>query len=81
VKVLRTMALDEPIPLDTATRIAVSARGTAITVNRDGQRVGTVDDGTFTQGRVVLGIFPDTATEEPPFRVAFTDVEIRSLPA
>jgi hypothetical protein len=29
----------------------------------------------------VLGIFADRTPEQPPFRVAFTDVEIRSLPA
>jgi hypothetical protein len=79
VKVLRTMALDEPIPLDTATRISVSARGTTITVERDGQRVGTVDDGTLTQGRVVLGIFPNAGEEKPPFRVVFSNVEVRAL--
>jgi predicted Ser/Thr protein kinase len=79
VTVLRTMRLTEPIPLDTATRISVSARGTTLTVERDGERIGTVDDGTFAQGRVVLGTFPDAAGHEPPFRVALTDVEIRAL--
>ncbi|MEN3610651.1 serine/threonine-protein kinase [Plantactinospora sp. ZYX-F-223] len=79
VTVLRTMALDDPIPPDTTTRIGVSARSTTITVDRDGQRVGTVDDATFTQGRVVLGTFPATTEEESPFRVAFTNVEIRPL--
>ncbi|GIG87706.1 serine/threonine-protein kinase [Plantactinospora endophytica] len=79
VTVLRTMALDDPIPPDTTTRIAVSARRTTISIDRDGQRVGTVDDATFTRGRVVLGTFPATTEEQPPFRVAFTNVEIRSL--
>ncbi|MGN9911214.1 protein kinase domain-containing protein [Phytohabitans sp. LJ34] len=79
VTVLHTMRLTEPIPLDTATRIGVSARGTTLAVERDGERVGTVEDSTFTQGRVVLGIFPDAGDEEPPFRVAFANVEIRRL--
>ena len=79
VKVLRTMPLAEPIPLDKSTRLGVSARGTTITVERDGERVGTVDDGTFSQGRVVLGIFPNSAAQKPPFRVAFANVEIRAV--
>ncbi|BCB75564.1 hypothetical protein GCM10022251_28210 [Phytohabitans flavus] len=79
VNVLSTMEFDDPIQPDTTTRLAISARGTTITVERDGERVGTVDDATFTQGRVVLGIFPVTPGAEPPFRVAFTNVEIRAL--
>jgi hypothetical protein len=79
VTVLRTMRLDEPIPLDTTTRIGVTAKGTTITVERDGERVGAVEDSTFRQGRVVLGISSDAGEEEPPFRVAFANVEIRRL--
>jgi hypothetical protein len=68
----------DPIALDTVTRVGVSAHGTDLTFHRDGRPVGTWRDATFLQGRVVLGIFQDKATDEPPFRVSFANVEIRA---
>ncbi|MEJ3742501.1 protein kinase [Actinomycetes bacterium KLBMP 9797] len=79
VRVLRTMPFNAAIPLDTPTRIGVSVQDTTIALERDGEPVGTVQDATFTQGRMVLGIFPVTSDHEPPFSVAFTNVEVRSF--
>ncbi|GAA4448007.1 hypothetical protein GCM10023170_030300 [Phytohabitans houttuyneae] len=76
---LRTMPFTTPIPLDTATRVGISMQGTTITLERDGQQVGTVQDSTFTVGRVVLGIYPETQDHEPPFTVAFSNVEVRTF--
>jgi len=67
-----------PIALDTATRVGVSAHGTDLTFHRDGRPVGTWRDATFLQGRVVLGIFQDRPLEQPPFSVSFANVEIRA---
>jgi eukaryotic-like serine/threonine-protein kinase len=79
VRVLRTMAFGTPMALDTPTRIGVSMQGTTITLERDGQQIGTVEDTTFREGRVVLGIYPETPDHEPPFTVAFNNVEVRSF--
>jgi predicted Ser/Thr protein kinase len=79
VRPLRSMAFSTPIALDTPTRVGVSMRGTTIALERDGQQVGTLEDETFSSGRVVLGIYPDTRDHEPPFTVAFDDVEVRSF--
>jgi eukaryotic-like serine/threonine-protein kinase len=79
VRVLRTMPFDAAIPLDTATRIGVSIEDTTIALERDGEPVGTVQDATFTQGRMVLGIFPESSVHEPPFGVAFKNVEVRAF--
>jgi hypothetical protein len=66
------------IALDTATRVGVSAHGTELTFHRDGRPVGTWRDATFLQGRVVLGIFQDATASQPPYRVSFANVEIRT---
>ena len=79
VRVLRTMPFATPIALDSSTRIAVSMQGTTIALERDGQQIGTVEDTTFREGRVVLGIYPETPDHEPPFTVAFNDVEVRAF--
>ncbi|MGN9907350.1 serine/threonine protein kinase [Phytohabitans sp. LJ34] len=79
VRVLRSMGFTTPIALDTPTRVGVSMQGTTITLERDGQQVGTVTDETFAEGRVVLGIYPETPNHQPPFTVAFNDVEVRAF--
>ena len=79
VRVLRTMPFTTPIAVDTPTRVSVSMQGTTIALERDGQEVGTVEDTTFREGRVVLGIYPETPDHEPPFTVAFNDVEVRAF--
>ncbi|BCB82286.1 hypothetical protein Pflav_086960 [Phytohabitans flavus] len=79
VRVLRTLGFETPIPLDTPTRVSVSMQGSTIALERDGQPVGTVQDTTFSEGRVVLGIYPETPEHQPPFTVAFNNVEVRSF--
>ena len=79
VRVLRTIGFATPIALDTTTRVGVSMQGTTIALERDGQQVGTVRDETFGEGRVVLGIYPETTEHEPPFTVAFNNVEVRAF--
>jgi hypothetical protein len=79
VEVLRTMRFVPPIALDTPTRVGVSMQGTTIVLERDGQQVGTLQNETFSKGRVVLGIYPETPDHEPPFTVAFNNVEVRSF--
>jgi predicted Ser/Thr protein kinase len=79
MKTLRTVPFIPPIPLNTPTRVGVSMQGTTIALERDGQQVGTVQDATFVEGRVVLGIYPDTRDHEPPFTVSFNNVEVRSF--
>jgi hypothetical protein len=79
VQVLRTMPFDGTIQLDTAIRVGISVQGTTIALERDGDLVGTVQDATFTQGRMVLGIFPEPPDREPPFSVTFKNVEVRAF--
>lgn len=62
-----------------STRIGISVQGTTIALERDGQPVGTFQDSTFTRGRVVLGIFAETPEHQPPFSVAYNDVEVRAF--
>ncbi|GIF78202.1 serine/threonine protein kinase [Asanoa siamensis] len=77
---LRTFQLAEPIPLDTATRVAITASGPNLTFARDGAQVGTAAGAGFEKGRVVLGIFQDGQTDTtPPFSVSFANIEIRTL--
>ncbi|GLI02490.1 serine/threonine protein kinase [Phytohabitans aurantiacus] len=79
VTVLRTMLFATPIPLDTKTRVAITVRGSSIALDRDGYRIGELSDTTFTEGRVVLGIYPEITEHQPPFSVAFTNVEVRTI--
>jgi eukaryotic-like serine/threonine-protein kinase len=79
VRRLRTMLFGTPIALDTPTRVSVSMQGTTIALARDGQQIGTMEDTTFQEGRVVLGIYPETPDHEPPFTVAFNNVEVRAF--
>lgn len=79
VTVLRTMPFASPIPLNTTTRVGISVQGTTIALERDGVQVGTVRDTTFARGRVVLGIFADTPDRQPPFSVAYNNVEVRAF--
>ncbi|MFC0529660.1 serine/threonine-protein kinase [Phytohabitans kaempferiae] len=79
VRVLRTMPFAPPIAVGATTRVTVSMQGATITLERDGQVVGTVRDTTFQEGRVVLGIYPETPDHEPPFTVAFSNVEVRAF--
>jgi eukaryotic-like serine/threonine-protein kinase len=79
VTVLRTMPFTTPIALDTKTRIAITVRGSSIALDRDGYRIGELTDSAFTEGRVVLGIYPEVTEHQPPFEVAFTNVEVRAI--
>ncbi|MEH1127446.1 serine/threonine protein kinase [Micromonospora sp. CPCC 206061] len=79
VTVLRTMPFITPIALDTKTRIAITVRGSSIALDRDGYRIGELTDATFAQGRIVLGIYPELTEHQPPFEVAFTNVEVRAI--
>jgi hypothetical protein len=79
VTVLRTMPFTTPIALDTKTRIAITVRGSSIALDRDGYRIGELTDTKFTEGRVVLGIYPEVTEHQPPFEVAFTKVEVRAI--
>ncbi|GGM59301.1 serine/threonine-protein kinase [Dactylosporangium sucinum] len=59
-------------------KVGIVAKGPDMTFTRDGQPLGTYKDPTFDVGRVVLGIFPDPkTTADPPFSVAFTNIEVR----
>jgi hypothetical protein len=57
----------------------VTVEGTTISLERDGDPVGTVTDSTFTRGRTVLGIFSQTPDHGPPFAVTFTNAEVRTF--
>jgi hypothetical protein len=56
---VHTFPFGNPAPLRATVRVGSSAHGTELEFRRDDQPVGTWRDGTFPQGRVVLGIFPD----------------------
>jgi hypothetical protein len=79
VRGLRTIPFGTEIPLDTAIRVGVTVEGTTISLERDGDPVGTVEDSTFTRGRTVLGIFSLTPDHDPPFTVAFKNAEVRTF--
>jgi predicted Ser/Thr protein kinase len=79
VRVLRTMAFASALPLGDTIRVGVTVEGTTISVERDGDPVGTVRDATFAQGRVVLGIFSQAPDHTPPFTVTFANIEIRTF--
>jgi hypothetical protein len=80
VSPLRSYSFASPAPLNTAIRVGISAAGNRLSFYRDGRRVGTWDDGRFTQGRVVLGIFQEPTTEQPPYRVSFANIEVWTGP-
>ncbi|MGX6603591.1 serine/threonine protein kinase [Micromonosporaceae bacterium Da 78-11] len=76
---LRTIALDKPIELGTATRIGLTAVGTSLELARDGVTVGTaaLTDPEIKEGRVLLGEYADpNADRKKTYEVAFTDVSI-----
>ncbi|GAA4683231.1 serine/threonine-protein kinase [Phytohabitans rumicis] len=76
---LRTLPFASPIPPDTTVRISATVQGSTIALERDGQPVGMVQDSTFKAGRMQLGIYADTQDHEPPFTVAYTNVEVRAF--
>lgn len=63
-------------------QVGIVARGGQLRFLREGVEIGAARDGAPVPGRVVLGIFRDPARDEPaepPYEVAFRDVEIRQL--
>ncbi|MET7424955.1 serine/threonine-protein kinase [Dactylosporangium sp. NPDC005555] len=67
------------LPLDTVTRIGITAKGKSLTFTRDGRAAGTWTEARFLRGRVVLGILQESqTTEPPPYSVSFANVEIRT---
>jgi eukaryotic-like serine/threonine-protein kinase len=73
---LRTFRFDEQVPLRRATKVGISARGRTLSFYRDGTHVGTVTDGTFQRGRVVLGILQEPTPHQPPYRVSFSGIDV-----
>jgi predicted Ser/Thr protein kinase len=75
---------DDPIVVGApSTRITVAARGNQIEVLRDGRSLGTVPllDPDITAGRMVLGIFTESAVaaDPAPYRVRFSNVRFFAL--
>ncbi|WP_412541855.1 protein kinase [Longispora sp. K20-0274] len=76
VNTMRTYPLASPIAVGATTRIGVTTEGSAMRFFRDGKEVGTYTASTFTNGRVILGVFQTEAEPVPVSRVAFSNVEI-----
>ena len=73
---------DTPTPVGQQIRVAIRTKGNLIWFFRDGRVLPQIsDEGRFTAGRIVLGVFPAVAAAEPPFRVSFANVEIWRAPA
>ncbi len=76
VKTLHAFAFDKPLALGVAARVGITASGNDLTFYRDGWQVGTWRDATFHRGRIVLGVFQEPGSDQPPFRVSFSKIEI-----
>jgi hypothetical protein len=65
-------------PMSVGVRIPVTITmvGDTMTINRNGVAIGSVTDDTFTQGRVVLGVFAYAADSPAPYQVVFHRVQI-----
>jgi hypothetical protein len=67
------------LPLDTVTRIGITAKGKSLAFTRDGRDAGAWHEARFLRGRVVLGILQEgQTTQPPPYSVSFANVEIRT---
>ena len=74
---LKEFPLASPIPLDAPVRVGIAVQGPNIALFSGDERIGTWRDTTFTQGRVVLGIFGDsTGNHQPPYSVSFKDITV-----
>ncbi|HEU4422139.1 MAG TPA: serine/threonine-protein kinase [Pilimelia sp.] len=74
---LNEFPLASPIPLDTPIRVGISAQGTDLLFFRGEEQVGAWQDSTFTEGRVVLGIFGQGGPNQPPpYSVSFADIKV-----
>jgi eukaryotic-like serine/threonine-protein kinase len=72
---------DAPTPVGQPIRVAIRTKGNLIWFYRDGKMSPQIsDEGRFTAGRTVLGVFPAVAAAVPPFRVSFANVEIWRVP-
>jgi eukaryotic-like serine/threonine-protein kinase len=77
ITTLRTARFATPVPAGTAIRVGIAVQGQAIRLYRDGQELIELSDGTFAQGRVIIGVFEDTLPPPvPPFTVTYHDLRI-----
>ncbi|WP_239165067.1 serine/threonine protein kinase [Actinoplanes palleronii] len=64
------VAHDEPIT------VGITAKGDEFIFTHDGKELGTWQDSTFTEGRVVLGVL--NTSDHLPASVSFNDIDIRT---
>ncbi|MEV6525051.1 serine/threonine-protein kinase [Longispora sp. NPDC051575] len=76
VNVMRGYPLTSPLAPGTKARIGIVTKGSSLRFFRDGVEVGSYTSSTFTEGRVILGLFQTEAEPVPVSRVGFADIEI-----
>jgi eukaryotic-like serine/threonine-protein kinase len=70
--------IGEPVPLGAKTRVGITMEGSSFRFYRDGKLVGQFVENeiTFARGRITMGVFQVASRPQPPYQVAFTDLEI-----
>jgi hypothetical protein len=70
-----------PMGVGARSQVTITMIGATMTVYRDDVLMGSLTDGTFAQGRVVLGVFAYKADSPAPYQAVFHRVQVYRSPA
>jgi hypothetical protein len=66
----------QPVSVGVRSTVTITMIGDTMTITRNDMPMGSVTDDTFTQGRVVLGVFAYAADSPAPYQAVFHRVQI-----
>jgi predicted Ser/Thr protein kinase len=80
-RVLDRLPLPESLEIDQSTEFRIVARADTAEVIQDGTSVGSVElaEDDLDEGQVLLGISVDAVDLQPPYRVSFANLDIRTV--